>query len=368
MPALNPTAGPMPTAYLRYSLRNVTQRSGGRFEYSDIWQVPGIISYNSPDGDGTGPINRPGTNTWLHEALGAQNLPQIGDVSQDGGMVVAALIPRSMPDQGTAEIEVKWQEDPLTLPTEVHYFSSGKVKPAWHGLNSDCSTGPPTAPRGNALHDFTDIRNTAGDRFNPPVVYEVPLERIEILKHCSLKWHDKWDWSQYVKRWNNAQYAVVTADPDNAANTSSRNFATLGTLFLADKRAVEVKEPYLHRILTLTFIYDPDTFGVRVANMGPRCRKHLALDGGGNLTLAAQPSNTDNKATGPVTDCLGRPFGGIAELDANGDQLLPTSAGPPVVFPQAMVKAWYPTDDNGNPYSCDFNDLALFTPERTLVI
>ena len=44
-----------------------------------MWMVPGIISVNSPDGDGTGAINRPGTNTWLHEALFADNLPQIGD-------------------------------------------------------------------------------------------------------------------------------------------------------------------------------------------------------------------------------------------------------------------------------------------------
>ena len=125
-----------PTAFLRYSNRGTVKRSGGRYEYTDMWQVPGIISVNSPDGDGTGAINRPGTNTWLHEALFADNLPQIGDQDQDGGMVCVALQPRSTADQGTAEVEVKWQEDPLTLPTEVHYFSAGKIKPAWTGVHT----------------------------------------------------------------------------------------------------------------------------------------------------------------------------------------------------------------------------------------
>ena len=34
------------------------------------------------------------------------------------------------------------------------------------------------------------IRNTAEDRFNPPVTYEAPLEQIRITKHVSLSWHD----------------------------------------------------------------------------------------------------------------------------------------------------------------------------------
>ncbi len=43
------------------------------------------------------------------------------------------------------------------------------------------------------LWDFDsieDIRNSAGDRFNPPVTYEMPMERVEIVFHPSLLWHD----------------------------------------------------------------------------------------------------------------------------------------------------------------------------------
>jgi hypothetical protein len=348
---------PNPTAFLRYSNRGTVKRSGGRYEYSDIWQVPGIISVNSPDGDGTGAINRPGTNTWLHEALFADNLPQIGDQSADGGMVVVALQPRSTADQGTAEVEVKWQEDPLTLPTEVHYFSAGKIKPAWTGAHA-APGADPVATGGSSM----PIRNTAKDRFNPPVTFEAPLEQIRITKHVSLSWHDSIDWSQYVKRWNNAAYDVVTNDPDKSANSSTRSFTLVGSLFLADKQAPEVKEPYLHRILTCTFLFDPDLFGIRVANLGPRA----------NFTADNKPAGWSGNwpTTGlcPVIDSYGNPFGGLAELNEDGSQMFPTTLTDPTTMPDPVVYAWYPTNASGDVYAADFNDLSLFTPERTLVV
>lgn len=346
---------PNPTAFLRYSNRNVVQRAGGRYEYDDIWQVPDIISVNSPDGDGTGAINRPGTNTWLHEALNANNLPQIGDQSQDGGMVVTSLRPQSCADQGTAEIAVHWQEDPLTLCTLVHYFSASKVKPAWTGTHA----APGADPTGGSS---MPIRNTAMDRYNPPVTYEAPLEQIRIMKHVSLSWHDSIDWSQYVKRWNNAAWDVVTNDPDNSANSSTRSFPLVASMFFVDKQAPEVQEPYLHRILTCTFLYDPDLFGIRVANLGPRA----------NFTAANKPAGWTgawpNNGLCPVIDAYGKPFGGLAELNQDGSQMFPTTLTDPTTMPDPIVEAWYPTDASGDMYCADFNDLSLFTPERTLVI
>jgi hypothetical protein len=351
-----------PTAFLRYSNRTVRKRSAGRYDYTDLWQVPNIISVNSPDGDGTGPVNRPGTNTWIHEALNANNLPQIGDISQDGGMVCAQIAPESLDDQGTANIRVTWIEDPLTLPTEVHYFSQGKLKDAWRGMYSDCSTGapaiPPTLSRNNE-----DIRNAAGDRFSPGVKYEAPLERIEIACHVSLSYHDSIDWSQYVKHWNSVNFVVTQKDPDNPANDSTRTFPK-GTVFFADKRGQLTKDPYMHRLLTCTFLYDPDTWGIRVPERGPRARFGAKPAGWAGIWWPSA-------GIYPVIDFMGHPYGGVAELDATGAMLLPTlpvADGAAVTMPNPVVNAWYPVDDSGALLSADFADLDLFTPERTIVI
>ena len=87
-------------------------------------------------------------------------------------------------------------EDPLTLVTEVNYFGQSKPRPAWQGWcdeyggpsNTPAPTAPPTA---DELFDFDlifDIRNSADDRYNPPVQYDIPLERIEVTFRTSLKW------------------------------------------------------------------------------------------------------------------------------------------------------------------------------------
>ncbi len=353
----------MATAFLRYSHRNTTKRAGGRYEYTDVWQVPGIISVNSPDGDGTGAINRPGTNTWAHEALFATNLPQVGDQSQDGGMVCVALRPRSTANQSVAEIEVVWQEDPLTLPTLVHYFSAAKVKPAWRGYRvapganpltaDDPVTGSPAAP--------VDVRNTAADRYNPPVTYQAPLLQIRITKHVSLAWFDSIDWSQYEKNWNGVSFDVTTTDPDKDANSSTRSFPAC-TLFLDDVQAPEVQEPYLHRILTCTFLYDPDTFGVRVANLGPRA--NFTADNEPDGWAGAWPT----AGLCPVIDSYGKPFGGLAELNNDGSQMFPSTLTDPTTMPAAIVHAWWPVNDDDVLFDCDFDALSLFAPARTLVI
>ena len=112
-------------AFLRYSHRVATQRTGGRYDLRELWQVPNIT--NTGGGEDT-----PST-AWQHEALAADGLPQIGDWSQDGQMVCTCLTPKSLDNQGFAYVDVRWQEDPLTLATEVHYFSASKTKPAWQG-------------------------------------------------------------------------------------------------------------------------------------------------------------------------------------------------------------------------------------------
>ena len=74
------------------------------------------------------------STAWQHEVLNATGLPQLGDINQDGGYICVSLVARSLADQGTADVDVTYIEDPLTLVTEVHYFGQSKPKPAWQGI------------------------------------------------------------------------------------------------------------------------------------------------------------------------------------------------------------------------------------------
>ena len=130
---------------------------------------------------------------------------------------------------------------------------------------------------------------------------------------------------------------------------------------MVDLRAPLVKEPFFHRLVTCVFLFDPDLWGARLPDMGPRCLKHLGPDGSGGVKLI--PWTSDGKGRGTVTDALGRPYSGSAELDGEGNQLLPNSDGS---MPSATIYQWWPVNDDGNLFSADFGDLDLFTPERTL--
>ena len=313
-------------------------------------------------------------SAWVHEALGATGLPQIGDQLQDGGFVCVSVSPKSLDDQGTATVDVRWQEDPLTLTPEVHYFTASKTKPAWQGIATD--PGTVADQTNDILWDFDsteDIRNSAGDRYNPPVTYEMPLDRIEITFRASLLWHDTGappglvpstpfvgNWDDYLKHWNATDFVVTQTDPDKSGNTSTRTFPA-GSLMFIDKRAPLIKEPYYHRLVTCIFLYDPDLWGMRLPDMGPRCLKHLGPDGSGGVKLI--PWTTNANGLGTVTDALGRPFSGPAELDGQGNQLLPDNTGK---MPPAVIYQWWPVDDNGLLFSAEFDDLELFTPERAI--
>jgi hypothetical protein len=336
-------------AYLRYSNRTVTKRAGGRYDLVEMWIVPGIE--NTAGGD-TNP-----ETAWQNEALEADGLPEIGDINQDGGYVCTSLTPRSLDDQGTAYVDVRWQEDPLTLRTEVHYFSMSKTKPAWRGAGVPSGLPPGLIVPGI---DVRDVRNSAGDRYNPPVTYEMGMERIEITFHASLKWHDEGrDWSKYLKHWNKSDYTVKQWDPDNPDNSSERTFPE-GSLMFVDKRAPLVKEPFFHRLVTCVFLYDPDLWGMRLPDMGPRCRKYIVVEHG-TCELRDYPA----RGIGTVTDCFGRPFSGPAELDGEGGQLLPDVDGH---MPPAKIYQWWPVDDDDNLFSAEFDDLELFLPERSLSV
>lgn len=343
------------TAYPRYSQRTVTKRSGGRYDCTEQWIVPEI--------ENTGTVDDPPADAWQHEALGADGLPQIGDWSQDGQMLCVSLTPKSLDNQGWAYVDVRWQEDPLTLATEVHYFSASKTKPAWQGRAVyPAGSYVPTNSDDDLFDDdpIEDIRNSAGDRYNPPVTYDVAMQRVEIVTRMSLQAYDAIDWDTFLKHWNENDYDVTQKDPDNSANDSTTPFPE-GSLMMVDLRAPLVKEPFFHRLVTCVFLFDPDLWGARLPDMGPRCLKHLGPDGSGGVKLI--PWTSDGNGRGTVTDALGRPYSGSAELDGEGNQLLPDSDGK---MPQAKIYQWWPVNDDGNLFSADFGDLDLFTPERTL--
>jgi hypothetical protein len=294
-----------------------------------------------------------GFECWQQEALDADGLPEIGDINEDGGVVCVSLTAKSLDDQGTATIDVRWQEDPLTLPIEVHYYTSSKTKPAWRGQGSEPGEVP------FLLDDVEDIRNSAGDRFNPPVTYEAAMERIEVVMHVSMTWHDETiAWENYVKHWNENEFVVAQSDPDGQYRTE-RTFPA-GSVMFMDKRAVLVKEPYFHRLVTCTFLYDPDLWGQRVPDMGPRCYAHAGPSSDGKTTVSIPYKPI---GLGPVTDCLSHPYGGAAELDGEGNQMIPT--GTPPAMPAAIIRQWWPVNENEKVLSADFDELELFNPERT---
>jgi hypothetical protein len=362
-------------AFLRYSHRVSTQRTGGRYDLKELWQVPEIE--NTGGGEDTP------SDAWQHEVLNASGLPQLGDASRDGGYICTSVAARSTEDQGTAEVDVTYIEDPLTLVSEVNYFGQSKPKPAWQGIcqqyggpaGDPAPTSPPT-PGEDDLYDddsIKDIRNSAADRYNPGVTYDIPLERIEITFRSSLKWHDTGvsagggggggaftgNWDQYLKRWNETDFEVTQTDPDNSDNSSTRTFPA-GTLLFLDKRAPLVKEPYFHRVITCIFLYDPDMWCQRLPDMGPRCLKYLGTRGG-NVVQIEPPGYPSARVA--VTDTMGQRFGGSAELDGQGAQLVPDSSGK---LPPAVIYMWWPVDEDGNLLSAEFDDLELFTPERSL--
>jgi len=362
------------TAFLRYSKRVATQRTGGRYDLRELWQVPNIAQTG-------GGLDDP-EQAWQHEALNADSLPNLGDISHDGSYICISVVARSLDDQGTAGVDVTYIEDPLTLVSEVNYFGQSKPKPAWQGIaqmyggaaGTPAPTTPP-APGTNDLYDddsIKDIRNSAADRYNPPVSYDVPLERIEITCRRSLKWVDKGEtggdltsaaftgnWDDYVKHWNATDFVVTQTDPDNPDNSSTRTFPA-GTLMFLDKRAPLAKEPYYHRVVTCMFLYDPDMWCQRLPDMGPRALKYLATRGG--TVVQIEPPGYP-VARVAVTDTMGQRFGGSAELDGQGNQAIPDGSGK---MPPANIFMWWPVDENGNLLSAEFDDLELFTPERTL--
>ena len=249
-------------AYLRYSNRVATERSGGRYDLSEIWIVTNID--NTDGGLGTPP------DSWENEALNATGLPELGDANQDGGYICISRSPRSTDDQGTAYVEVRYVEDPLTLVTEVHYFGQMKQKPAWQGIlipygavgTPAVATAAPTTPPTSTtddLFDFDlidDIRNSAGDRWSPQPGYNVPLQRVEICFRVSLSWFDTGvaagdtapgtaftgNWEDFIGRWNETDYEVTQVDPDNSDNNTSVTYPA-GTLMLMDVRRPWSRSP-----------------------------------------------------------------------------------------------------------------------------
>ena len=125
-----------------------------------------------------------------------------------------------------------------------------------------------------------------------------------------------------------------------------------------------VKEPYFHRLVTCVFLYDPDMWCTRLPDMGPRCKKHLGPDGSGGVKQI--PWTQDGNGRGTVTDALGRPYSGAAELDGSGGQLVPT--GTDGALPAATLYQIWVVDENLDLLNAEFDDLDLFTPERDLNI
>ena len=90
---------------------------------------------------------------------------------------------------------------------------------------------------------------------------------------------------------------------------------------LMDVRAPLVKEPYFHRLVTCIFFYDPDMWCQRLARHGAAVPEVPGDPTSGSV----RPGRSARlpQARVAVTDTLGRPFGGSAELDGHGNQAIP---------------------------------------------
>ena len=74
------------TAFLRFSHRTATQRTGGRYDLHELWQVPNIENT-------AGGLANPASTAWQHEALAANGLPKLGDNSPNtGGYICTSIV------------------------------------------------------------------------------------------------------------------------------------------------------------------------------------------------------------------------------------------------------------------------------------
>lgn len=284
-------------AKLAYSQRSAARSSEFNGTFQQVYNVTGVGVSDDP--------------------TLAEGLPEFGDRIADQ-WICSSMRGQTHPElEGVAQVTVDYTIDPVMQPIIVNIFTSHKTMAAWK------ARGGKTAG-GRTIEDGEQILNSAGDPYNPPLTWEKPLIRVEIVKRMANQDFDASWITDYAKHVNSTAFPIQYTDGNNHAI----NLGTYEkhTVFLSEIRAPELYEPYYHRQVTYCLEIDQDTWSKKVPDMGPRCWR---ADPNGKLRLVL-PRSED-----------GAFYSGAALLDGTGKQLKP------------------PARDDGTPESYNNQDSAF---------
>lgn len=331
---------PYPQAYLKYSRRVGNAKSYGRETYVDVYEV----------------TDCPKTIDGAYYALRANGLPTFPEIEWASHLTTAEYSARPTENESIYEVDVRWHEDPLAIWPEVNFFSMSKPRANYLAYNRALfkmsgSRVPDADFDGDYYGDRAwSTRNTAGLPFNPPPAYDWPLDRIEVTTRWSCNRMYDTLWHNYLKHTNEHVFYIEQFNPDVPDDYFVKVYDP-GSLILWDRRAVLIKEPYTHYLVTATFLCDADPqykyngellgFWDIVPNISER-----AFD---------KPSDEPSRKLYPVKDPDGRPYAGMAPLKPDGTQMKPDENG---YMPEPLVCAF-------QVYGyADFDELGLFNMEH----
>lgn len=285
------------SCYLAYS-QKYSDASMGTRRWRQVYLVSGMARSDDP-------VTCPG-------------LPTLGGLTADANFACIELAGETDPEDETlARVAATYAQSPVKLPIEVSVFTSHKTVSCWKDVYGYWIVG------------------AAGDPYSPPLEDDAPLIRIEVVRRRSNGEFFPADITKYVNHVNSKPFSFYYKD-GNGNKIYWQPFPT-GSMLCSDIRAIEVREPYYHKLVTYCFEMEKEDWKRRIPNIGPRCRDPKTKE----LVL-------------PKT-FAGLPFRGQALLNPDGTQWLPPENwnGSTIDFPQHEPIAIKGVADFGQLYLFD---------------
>jgi hypothetical protein len=284
-----------PVATLAYSKVLITATSGHRQGWEAGFNVDGLTRSDDP--------------------LAAAGLPVLG-MLDDSGWVCNSLEARLDPDlESFAAVVAQWTLDPIFLPIEISWYTSHDTRAAWKQQQPFGENDPNRADPYLATEHSERIVNRAGDLYSPPLTYDRPLIRMEVVRRYRNEEFVPNVITDFCFHKNSNKFYLQYTDGNG--HVLDLGVFPAGSMYLADVRAPEVFEPYYHKQVTWSFEIDYDLWLKRVPNIGPRC------------TLAGLSASDPRYGKPfPPRDPNGALLNGLALLDRDGHQLQPTGNPP----------------------------------------